>query len=179
MENLLNEIHPRVYVGTYKKYRNGDLSGAWVDLTEFGDYYEFLDRCEELHGDESHPEFMIQDFENYPDEVYNECGMDEDEFYNIIKYWELSQEYDATALEDFVDEGHDINDFEDAYVGEYDEEDFAIKMYEELVQEIEDRIPGADKLTQYIDWDAVGRDLMINNYWRSDNGFVFRCDGTY
>ena len=31
-----------VYVGTYAKYNNGSLSGAWLDLSDYSDKEEFL-----------------------------------------------------------------------------------------------------------------------------------------
>lgn len=33
---------PKVYVGTYAKYNNGDISGEWLDLTDYVDYDDFL-----------------------------------------------------------------------------------------------------------------------------------------
>ena len=53
-----------VYVGTYAKYNNGSLSGAWLDLSEYSDKEEFYEACRELHGDEEDAEFMFQDWEN-------------------------------------------------------------------------------------------------------------------
>lgn len=42
----------RVYVGTYGKYNNGSLFGAWLDLSDYSDKEEFYDACRELHKDE-------------------------------------------------------------------------------------------------------------------------------
>ena len=57
----------KVYVGTYKKYNEGSLKGAWLDLAEYKTYDEFLSACKELHKDESDPEYMIQDWEHCPE----------------------------------------------------------------------------------------------------------------
>lgn len=57
----------KVYVGTYNKYNNGNLFGAWISLDTCKDYNEFLGKCKELHKDEADPEFMIQDIEDFPD----------------------------------------------------------------------------------------------------------------
>ena len=43
----LNEA--RIYVGTYAKYNNGSLQGEWVELSEFYDWDEFMERCAEIH----------------------------------------------------------------------------------------------------------------------------------
>ena len=39
----------KVYVGTYAKYNNGSLSGAWLDLSDYSDKEEFYEACRELH----------------------------------------------------------------------------------------------------------------------------------
>ena len=39
----------KVYVGTYVKYNNGSLSGAWLDLSDYSDKEEFYEACRELH----------------------------------------------------------------------------------------------------------------------------------
>ena len=57
----------RVYVGTYGKYNNGSIAGAWIDLNNTANYADFLASCRKAHADESDPEFMIQDTEDMPD----------------------------------------------------------------------------------------------------------------
>ena len=37
----------KVYVGTYVKYNNGSLSGAWLDLSDYSDKEEFYEACRE------------------------------------------------------------------------------------------------------------------------------------
>ena len=39
----------RVYVGTYGKYNNGSLFGAWLDLSDYSDKEDFYEACRELH----------------------------------------------------------------------------------------------------------------------------------
>lgn len=57
----------KCYVGTYKKYNEGNLAGKWLNLSNFQTYQDFLRACKELHKDEHDPELMIQDWENLPD----------------------------------------------------------------------------------------------------------------
>ena len=66
-----------VYVGTYGKYNNGSLFGAWLDLSDYADKEEFYEACRELHKDEEDAEFMFQDWENVPEGLIGEspCGM--------------------------------------------------------------------------------------------------------
>jgi len=56
---------PAVYVGTYGKYNNGSIAGAWVNLIGH-DKDSFDALCRELHRDEMDPEIMLQDFEIFP-----------------------------------------------------------------------------------------------------------------
>lgn len=60
---------PRAYIGTYAKYNNGSLAGAWMTLTDYENYDAFLSACKQLHQDEPDPEFMCQDVECMPDGV--------------------------------------------------------------------------------------------------------------
>ncbi len=53
----------RVYVGTYGKYNNGSLFGAWLDLSDYADKEEFYETCRELHKDEEDAKYMFQDWE--------------------------------------------------------------------------------------------------------------------
>ena len=57
----------KVYVGTYGKYNNGSIDGAWLDLADYETYDDFLAACRKVHKDEHDPEFMIQDSDGFPD----------------------------------------------------------------------------------------------------------------
>jgi len=56
----------RVYVGTYGKYNNGSLFGAWLDLSDYSDKEDFYEACRELHKDEEDAEYMFQDWVEKP-----------------------------------------------------------------------------------------------------------------
>lgn len=80
--------NPRVYVGTYKKYNNVSIQGAWIDLVECKTYQGFLNKCHEVHSDERDPEFMIQDCENMPDGLTSVMEwLTEQEFLDILDAW--------------------------------------------------------------------------------------------
>lgn len=106
------EHTPSVYVGTYAKYNNGSLFGAWLDLTTFYSIDEFYNVCKELHKDEADPEFMFQDAENIPDGMYSESDLDwiekiidlyseynEEDVKKVLEYWD---ERDNTATPDNI-----------------------------------------------------------------------------
>lgn len=83
----------KLYVGTYHKYNNGSLGGAWIDLDKFKDGKEFEAACRRLHRDERDPEFMFQDVETDPGEdwqegLYSESSIPWD-------YWKLKAEAHA------------------------------------------------------------------------------------
>ena len=58
---------PRIYVGTYAKYNNGSLRGAWFTLSDFADRDDFIEAATAFHNDESDPEIMYQDFSGFPE----------------------------------------------------------------------------------------------------------------
>ena len=76
----LNEA--RIYVGTYAKYNNGSLQGEWVELSEFYDWDDFMERCAEIHEDEEAPEYMSQAWEEIPDGLIDE-GHWEETFFEL------------------------------------------------------------------------------------------------
>lgn len=166
------EEHPAVYIGSYGKYASGNLFGAWLDITKFKDYDEFISVCKFIHRDENDVELMAQDFECFPKSLYCESIMGEDTFNKIKEYGEL--DYDKKeAYMIYLDGGlgkEDIESFEDAYMGKYDsEEDYAYQLINECY-DIE-KIMGS--LSSYMDYAAVARDLFISDYYYED-GHVFR-----
>lgn len=85
--------NPKVYVGTYRKYNNGSITGAWIDLAKCGTYEAFLKKCKEVHDDERDPEFMIQDCENMPDGLTSVMEwLTEQEFNDIIEAYKEPEE---------------------------------------------------------------------------------------
>ena len=87
------ETTPRIYVGTFRKYNEGSIKGAWLDLTDYSSKEEFYEACAELHKDETDPEFMFQDWENIPAEYVGESWLSDD-FYEVMPI--------ITALEGFT-----------------------------------------------------------------------------
>lgn len=167
----------KVYVGTYGKYNNGSLSGAWLDLSDYSDKEEFYEACRELHGDEEDAEYMFQDYENIPEALISESWLSE-KFFELRDAIEKLSETEQEAFfvwcdhhnSDISEEDADdlISSFEDEYQGEYkDEEDYAYEIVEQCYD-----LP--EFVKTYFDYSAFARDLFITDYWM-DNGFVFRC----
>lgn len=162
---------PAIYCGTYKKYNEGSLFGAWLDLRTFDSYEEFMDVCHQLHADEKDPEFMFQDYQCFPEYWYSESCMGEEVFNKIIAFIHLEDDRQKAFKAYVSATGNDsISDFEEDYEGEYDsEEDFASY----IVSESYDLERMMGNLAMYFDYKAFARDLFISDYIFED-GYVFR-----
>ena len=162
---------PALYCGTYGKYNSGNLGGMWVNLSTFDSYDEFVNFCKAIHADEEDPELMYQDFANIPDSLYHE-SMGEEEFNNILEYCELCDDYSVSAVDDFLEifRPEDMDNMQDAYVGEYDsKEDFA----REIVNDCYDIENMMGSLADYFDYEAFARDLFMCDYHFGSHGTVF------
>ena len=109
---------PSVYVGTYAKYNSGSIAGAWLSL-EGHDQDSFLEACRELHSDEKDPEFMFQDFENFPREFYGECGLASG-LWDWLELGDDDRELLARYCDAIGSEGLTIDDARDAFHGTAD-----------------------------------------------------------
>ena len=76
----MTNTQSRIYVGTYGKYNNGSIQGAWLNLADYASHDAFEEACQELHGPGEH-EFMFQDWENIPEGIVTESSLSAD-------YWE-------------------------------------------------------------------------------------------
>lgn len=165
---LTDDKNPALYVGTYFKYNCGSLAGAWVDLTTFDDFEEFMDFCRELHSDEEDAELMFQDYMNFPEEFYSESGFSESDFEHIIEYADF-EDKDAYQAYCNIFGKFDERDFNNRYQGEYDsEEDFARQMIDDCY----DLERSMGSLSSYFDYKAFARDLFSCDY-DYDSGYVF------
>lgn len=166
---------PAVYVGTYAKYAAGDLAGAWLDLTTFEDVDEFYAVARALHADEKEPEFMFQDFQGFPDELYAEAaGPDtvadwiayaalDDDDRELLDAW---LEVKATGAEN-VDEM--LEAARDAFFCHVSECTwYAVAEY--CVDEGLVEIP--ENMRHYFDYERYGRDLSMEMTMSKD-GHVF------
>jgi antirestriction protein len=165
---------PKIWVGEWSLYNEGNLTGEWVDLSDFEDGSEVMDKIQALLDEwtkstgELREEYAIFDFENFPSELYSE-QMGEAEFDKIITAYKLSEnldipmdvlaslmkEYDLddeNALEEFVNERY-IGYFENnSELGEH-----LVEMYGGI-----EYMP-KHTLEMYFDNESFGRDEAINS----------------
>lgn len=162
---------PAVYVGTYRQYCNGSLYGEWVNLKSFDSHEDFIEFCNLLHFMEDDPELMYQDLMNFPEAWYSESELNEDTFEKILEFAKLSDEKQS-AFKDYLEEVNseaDIEEFNDAYEGDYDSEvDFAEYIAKELYfDKLKDEF-----VERYFDYEKFASDLFYE--YKFVNGHVFK-----
>lgn len=158
----------QIYVGTYAKYNNGSIEGAWVDLEALADEEEFQAVIKELHKDEEDPEYMFQDFEGFPSEFYSESGLDS-RIWEFLELDDDDKERLIAFLDCFGECAEDVFEAaESAYYGTYANDiEFAYEMVESCYNLEE-------PLASYFDYERYARDLMqdyscSNNYYFASN----------
>lgn len=165
-----DDEYPTVYVGTYRKYNEGSLYGAWIDLTACYDYDEFMEVCHKLHADESEPELMFQDFMYFPERWYAEGSFSEEKFDKIMEWWTLDDKK-KEAYEKFMwlFGEEDIEKFNNAYVGKYTwQEDFAKVIIAELHPEV-----AHSDMERFFNYEKYAQELFESDFtW--EKGYVFK-----
>lgn len=167
----------QIYVGTYSKYNNGSIYGAWLKLEDYSDYEELKEAMRELHQDEEDPEFMIQDFECSDIikdlELISECYISE-EIYEIMEAIEKCH-YDEEVIEAYIScfGSSEINDaiekVNEYYCGEFPSD----KGFTEQLLEDTGDIPSDLPNYIHIDWERTAWDIMMdystckNHYFRN------------
>lgn len=164
----------RIYIACLSSYNAGILHGAWVDRdesTDVEDIQEAIDAVLKSSPQEDAEEYAIHDYDGIPSS-FGEWP----DFEELLEYVKGKDRHGA-AWEAFVDcfgEDVTLEQFEDAFVGEFkDREDFAYSNLEDSGQEI------PEWLSSYVDYDAIGRDLLISDYSGSTVNhtlYVFRGD---
>jgi antirestriction protein len=155
----------QIYVGTYKKYNEGSLFGAWVDLEDFSEKEDFIEHIANLHKDEDDPEFMFQDWEEIPDQFISESWIDPN-------FWAYLDVKTASYLDDEAWEAGmylDIpyEDIEDKFYGYFASQSDLAYDYVENTGELNEN----SFLANYFDYERFGRDLAMD--FSEHNGYYF------
>lgn len=157
MNTILNKVS--VYVGTFKKYNEGNLFGKWLMLGDYYNYEEFIQACRELHEDEEEPELMFQDWE-CPDELrgfISEVGLDENLF--LLNDVQEDEEQVIAYLEHMGEISEEyINEARDNYVGQFGD---YYELGEYFIDDLQCmELPG--NVRNYFDFEAYGRDISFD-----------------
>ncbi len=155
----------RIYVACLASYNNGILHGAWIDANQSED--EIWDAIKDIFASSPIPDaekHAIHDYEG---------------FYRV-RIEEYSDIKTVAALASFIDEHGELGaelishygDLESAekalsecYVGSYD----SLKDFAQSITEDTTEIPAS--LEYYIDYDAMARDLEINDVVAIELGY--------
>lgn len=156
---------PQVYVGTYAKYNNGSIAGAWVEL-EGLTKETFQDAIKALHADESDPEFMFQDYEGFPEHFYGESHL-ADELWDWLELTDDDRNVLA-AYQSCINPKGTMEEAEEAFWGYHETPtDLAHEWVESTG--MFDNIP--DNITSYFDYERFGRDLAMD--FSESEGYYF------
>lgn len=158
----------KVYVGTYAKYNEGNLGGAWLELEAYADHEEFMEACKKLHEDEDDPEFMFQDTEDIPPSLCNRDYINPG-CWDVI---EAREEHGKDAVDAYIrifDEWDEIK-FRDTYRGDHNSwADFAAY----VASETGIFNNASEVLQTYFDYEAFGRDMRLSGEFHEENGHYF------
>ncbi len=158
-------ITPKIYVACLAAYNNGKLHGMWIDATD--DLNSIQDQVNSMLEHSPEPdaeEYAIHDFEGF-------------ETYRLSEYSGLKEAHKiacfiaehgmlASELLDYFGDNLEYaqNTLENNYAGEYSSvADFA----QELTEETTD-VP--QNIAYYIDYEAMARDLEINDLLTIETG---------
>ena len=194
----LKNAYRRIYVACLASYGSGILHGAWIDcdgqdadglqsdvnamlraspcpnvMVECPDCEaETRADCDTCKGKgqvASAEEFAIHDSEGFGDCL--------EEYTSLADVAELAERLDEHGDAWCVYSSHvgaqhaTVENFREVYCGEYASEKAFAEQY------VDDGLFGKipDELTNYLDYDAIARDLFINGFY-FDDGHVFRRD---
>ena len=157
MKNVLDKVS--VYVTTYKKYDEKNLSGEWLTLGNYKNYENFIQACKDLHKDEENPKLMFFNWKGA--KVFKlfiqEYGIDE----NIFLINDLGEIEDyVIAYIAYVGEVSQeiVEDAQEKYVGEFENYEELGRYFVEEIYAME--IPKG--LEYYIDYEKYGRDISYD-----------------
>jgi len=150
-------VPARIYVGTYAKYNNGSIEGAWLDLEDYKDKFEFEAACQELHGSGEN-EFMYQDHEGIPSKYISESYLSGDVWDEWICLADGDKEL-LTVYLDNVNRDGTIAAAQESFQGKFESEtDWSADFWEStgLLHSI------PENLQCYINHEAYARDARLN-----------------
>ncbi len=155
MNQQISDI--KIYVACLAAYNSGHLHGTWIDATQSADeIYKDIQAMLKASPIENAEEFAIHDCDGFEGVSISEySGIEE-----VAELAEFIEEHGALGGEliaHFNDLDHARETIEEHYHGEYSSlADFAQELTEETTQT-------PDNLAYYIDYEAMARDLEIND----------------
>ncbi|ADM09240.1 putative antirestriction protein [Parvularcula bermudensis HTCC2503] len=159
------ESEIRIYVACLAAYNNGILHGRWVDATLGADHIR--ERIAEMLASSPIPdaeEYAIHDYEGFEGARIEEySGVDH--VAEIAAFIDEHGEIAGKLMEYFCDLEDAREAIEDRYCGSY----ISLADYAQEITEQTMEVP--QSLQFYIDYEAMGRDLEINDVLAIETGF--------
>ena len=165
---------PRVWIGTWATYNEGNLYGRWIDATQSAEEIE-TEVCQLLNNSPvvNDEEWYIGDHEG----LGRSIG-EQESFERVAAIGEaVSQAYDPWAFLawlEWSDNTGDLDKFNEEYRGQYDSDrHFAEEFWHECNGET-----ALHGLEYHIDWDSYARELMMSGFAseRMDGGvYIFEA----
>lgn len=168
---------PAVYIGTYGHYNDGNLDGVgeasgWVDLSTFksaDDFRSWLAEQAKKDPTEDH-EFMFQDFQGFPRDLYSESSVSDDVF-SFIDFKRKSDLSDD-AIEDItevVDTNRLVEANEKGYIHVFNASDYG-DVAQSIIEDYGTEAFTREDWQDAFDYERYGREAAINapNYTDDD-----------
>ena len=157
---MVNNLNPEIYVACLSAYNSGHLHGAWIDATlDESDIYAAIQAMLVKSPVAGAEEWAIHDYTDFGNNILSEySGVDavQAKATFIKEHGSI-----AIALLEYYSDLQDATDaLENFYHGEWNSElDFATEFFHEMHHDI------SDGVLFYIDYEAFGRDLFINDFF--------------
>lgn len=169
MKTTANNIQPKIYVACLASYNSGILYGKWIPADQDADDLAYeIETMIDGSPTEGAEEWAIHDTQNMPGvgestdlETVSEVGL----------AMASASEPEALAAWLEYDAYRTVETFDDCYRGQFDSPaDYAADLYESIGENL-------GPLANYIDWEAVARDLDIEGHlFIQGNGGVYCFD---
>jgi antirestriction protein len=178
---------PQVWLACLAAYNAGHLHGKWVDATDADELHEAAEQVLKSSPVPGAEEIAVHDYNNFSGAIIHALGEYPD-FETLARLGSLIEQHGRAFLA-FCDAvvGDVTSDtieevFEACLCGEFDSEKaYAYEQVEELgwgdipavVMIAGQRVNVFEKLSGYLDWDAIERDLFYHGECVFKDGYVF------
>lgn len=171
---------PRIWIGSLAAYNAGDLKGEWFTPTDYGDGDEFEAAVRKLLPEDEHEELYIGDVDDIPPKLFDEHDLDFDFMVEVCEFIEDKEDLAYVAVlrwQDINSNKPDVIDLVnllDEIIGEYSSGENWEREY--AYQYVENMGEVPSWLQNYIDYDAMGRDLTmdLSEYEYGGSIYVFQ-----
>lgn len=167
----------KIFITNLAKYNEGVLKGEWICLPM--DEMKLQSKINNILG--SDEEFFITDYEAQISVNEDDNISDLNEFAEKLDDIQERDEVIAAISKDVVEEGYSIDELlrilsEREYCvadDVWNESDLAVKVEESLLP-FDYQAAETSGVSNYIDWDAVGREMILDGWNITGNGFAVR-----